>query len=203
MIVELPIANGFYRSESLPVSAQQAINCYPVVAQAPSLVQEYVIGCPGIEEKLTIAGNDKSARGFHDMAGIAYSVNGGTLYRINSDYTETSLGSITGTANVSMADNGYQLLILVPGSTGYIYNAISGVLSTISDPDFTANGNPEYVVFIDGYFLLTTDEKKFIISALNDGTSYTSTDYGSAESDPDAVTCPAVYQNQAIIFGVT
>ena len=203
MIVELPIANGFYRSESLPVSAQQGINCYPVIAQAPSLVQEYVVGCPGIEQKALITGGGKFGRGVHVMGGVFYCVNGTTLYRVNSDYSYTSLGTITGSSNVSMADNGTQLLILVPGSTGYIFTEAPDTLTTITDPDFTANGNPQYVVFVDGYFLLSTDQKKFIVSALNDGLSYNALDFGSAESDPDAVTCPAIYQNQVFIFGTT
>lgn len=203
MIVELPITNGFYRSESLPVSAQQAINCYPVVAEVASLVSEYVVGIPGIEEFAEIAGSNLQARGFHVMNGIAYSVNGAGLYRINSDGTNDSLGAIAGTANVSMADNGTQLCILIPGGNGYIFTESPDTLTQITDVDFTANGAPQYVVYCDGYFVFTTDEKKFIVSALNDGLSYDALDFGSAESDPDAAVCPAKYKNQLFIMGVT
>jgi hypothetical protein len=99
-----------------------------------------------------------------------------------------------------MAENGTQLCILVPGSTGYIYTT-SGGLVTISDGDFDANGNPTAVVFLDGYFVFTTDTKKVIVSSLNDGTAYDALDFGSAESSPDEVVAPIVYRNRLFILG--
>lgn len=47
---QLPITNGFYVSDSLPISAQNAINVFPVIEDAPSLVQESLRGCPGVSE---------------------------------------------------------------------------------------------------------------------------------------------------------
>jgi hypothetical protein len=38
--IQLPIANGFYQSESLPVSAQQCVNWYPNVVQTQGLSQD-------------------------------------------------------------------------------------------------------------------------------------------------------------------
>ena len=84
-----------------------------------------------------------------------------------------------------------------------MYNRSTGVFVEITDSDFRANGDPQYVAFVDGYFVFTTDEKKFIVSALNDGTSYNALDFGSAESDPDKVIAPIVYKNQLFITGVT
>ena len=59
----------------------------------------------------------------------------------------------------------------------------------------------QIVVYIDGYFLITTDSKKFIISALNDGLSYNALDFGSAEADPDDIVAPVVVNNQLYICG--
>ena len=100
-----------------------------------------------------------------------------------------------------MADNGTQLMVLVPNGNGYIYNHVSDTFSQITDSDFTANGNPQFVVFIDGYFLVTTDSKKFIVSSINDGLSYNALDFGTAESDPDDIVAPVVYKNQLFISG--
>ena len=47
--VVLPIANGFYESDSLPISAQECTNFYPNIAQAPALNQETLFGTPGLE----------------------------------------------------------------------------------------------------------------------------------------------------------
>lgn len=144
-----------------------------------------------------------SCRGSQTLAGIPYFVLGDTLVRLNSDETTTAIaGSISGTGPVSMAENGTQLCILVPGGTGYIYT-VSGGLVTISDADFTANGNPEAVTYVDGYFVFTTDTKKIIVSNLNDGTAYNALDFGSAESDPDELVTPVVLFNQLFVGGKT
>lgn len=196
----LPFTNGFYQSDSLPFSSQQCVNWYVNKAQAPALSEECLFRTPGIRQ-LATSGTEAN-RGAWVMNGVPYFVNGTTLYKLGSDLsTLTSVGTITGTAKVSMADNGDQLLILVPGSTGYVYTESTDTLVTISDNDFTANGNPQYVVFIDGYFVLTTDSKKFICSALNDGTSYDALDFGTAEANPDDAVAPVVFKNQLFIAG--
>jgi len=198
--VTLPIANGYYQSDSLPISAQECINLYPNIAQAPALNQETLFGTPGLVQVASASDVD-TCRGAHEMNGVPYFVIGGHLYSMASDYTLTQIDVIAGTGRVSMADNGTQLLVLVPGGNGYIYNHSTDTFAQITDADFTANGNPQQVVFIDGYFCLTTDSKKFIVSALNDGLSYNALDFGTAESDPDEIVAPIVFKNQLFIGG--
>jgi len=136
-------------------------------------------------------------------------VNGDKLYSLirtivagEDVFTMTPLGTIAGSGRVSMASNGTQLMILVPGGTGYIYNesAVTPFVE-ITDSDFTANGNPQYVEYINGHFICTTDLKLWIASALNNGLSWNALDSGSAESDPDAVVAPVINNNQAYITG--
>ena len=135
------------------------------------------------------------------MNGVPYFVIGSKLYSMSSSYALTDHGQIVGSGRVSMADNGTQLLLLVPGGNGYIYNHVADTFAQITDADFTANGNPQQVVFIDGFFCLTTDTKKFIVSALNDGLAYNALDFGTAESDPDEIVAPIVFKNQLFIGG--
>lgn len=207
-VTQLPIANGFYVSDSLPIAAQECTNWYPNIVQGTGLNQETLFGTPGLEQLATSGTLENENRGAHEMAGKPYFVNGDRLYRLDetvvdstTTYSLTFIGDIAGTARVSMADNGTQLMILVPGGNGYIYNHVTDTFAQITDSDFTANGNPQFVVFIDGYFLVTTDSKKFIISAINDGLSYNALDFGTAESDPDDIVAPVVYKNQLFISG--
>jgi len=198
----LPIANGFYMSESLPLSAQQCINWYPHIADVPALNADTLRGTPGIYQVATSGTSITDAnRGEKTFKNRLYVVNGPTLYRVNSDDSMDNLGQISGLGRVSMVNNESQLLILVPGGDGYIFTDSPDTLVQITDVDFLANGNPQYACFIDGYFVFTTDEKKFIISALNDGTDYNALDFGSAESSPDGVVVPFVYKNQLYIGG--
>jgi len=207
-VTQLPIANGFYVSDSLPISAQECTNWYPNIVQGTGLNQETLFGTPGLEQLATSGDLENENRGAHEMAGKPYFVNGDRLYRLDetvedtvATYSLTFIGNIAGTARVSMADNGTQLMILVPGGNGYIYNHVTDTFAQITDSDFTANGNPQFVVFIDGYFLVTTDSKKFIISSINNGLAYNALDFGTAESDPDDIVAPVVYKNQLFISG--
>ena len=205
-IRDRPIANGFYVSDSLPISAQECTNFYPNIVQAPALNQETLIGTAGLTQVATTATplDTQLNRGAHEMNGIPYFVNGTNLYKLTESsgtYSTTNLGTIAGTSRVSMADNGTQLMVLVPSGNGYIYNHVTDTFAQITDSDFTANGNPQQVVFIDGYFCLTTDTKKFIVSSLNDGLNYNALDFGTAESDPDEIVAPVVFKNQLFIAG--
>ncbi len=198
--VVLPIANGFYESDSLPISAQECVNFYPNIVQAPALNQETLFGTAGLEE-VANANSLTGNRGAHEMNGVPYFVIAEKLYSMATDYALTFIGNIAGTGRVSIADNGTQMLVLVPDGNGYIYNHVTDTFAQITDADFTANGNPQLVVYIDGYFCITTDSKKFIVSALNNGLSYNALDFGTAESDPDEIVAPVVFKNQLFIGG--
>lgn len=208
---ELPIAEGFYTSESLAISLQDCVNLYPNFPQAQALGQGTLFGTPGIDLLTTTGVVQQENRGSHVMNGILYVVNGGTLYRVNrttvddvDQFDTTVLGAITGTGRVSISDNGIQLMILVPGGLGSIWDEVGDTFTpdiNAVDSDFTANGAPQFVVFIDGFFAVTTDTKKFIVSALNDGLSWNALDFGTAEADPDTIVAPLAFRSQLFIFG--
>lgn len=164
---------------------------------------------PGIESITRLADLDGSGiRSLHELNGILYALNGRTLYSVDIDGGTPGnpiiavIGTIPGSPQVSSADNGTQIMWVDPETgTGYIYNTSTSVFSQITDADFTANGNPQYVIFIDGYFMASTDSNKFIVSALRDGLSWNALDFGSAESDPDPIVGLINFKNEAYIFG--
>ena len=210
--VILPIANGFYKSDSLPIAAQECVGWYANIPQSPALNEETLLGVPGKNQLLTTGDDNQVNRGSWVLNSVPYFVNGSSLYKLNrtfnlstgdEEFTTELIGDIAGTDRVWMADNGSQLCIVAPGSpsTGYIYTESTGILSEITDTDFKANGEPQTVVFIDGYFVFTTDSKKFIASSVNNGLSYNALDFGTAEADPDDIVAPIVFRNQLFIAG--
>lgn len=209
--VNLPIANGFYLSDSLPISAQECVNWYPSIAQVKgALSPESLFGCPGVTGLLTTGEIKQVNRGSHVKDGKPYFLNGETLVRVDSSFDEsgmetfasTVIGTIPGNGRVSMADNGKQLMIVVPGVDGYIVDESDATpFQVISDAGFKANGLPQLVVFVDSFFVCNTDSKKFIKSASNDGLNWNSLEFGSAESDPDKITAPLVHNNKLYIAG--
>ena len=202
---QLPITGGFYQNRSLPISDQQCINWYVNVNQGRALSDESLFGTPGITQLATsgVITNDvyQVNRGSYTLKQIPYFVNGETLYRLESDLTLTTLGTIPGDQRVAMAENGVQLFILIPGGNGYIFTTDPDTLTQITDPNFTASGNSRSVVYIDGYFTLSTDQDKIIVSALNNGLAYNALDFASAEVDPDGLVTLVVFNNQLFALG--
>lgn len=209
---EFPIANGFYQDEVRPISSQQCVNLIPQFPQAESLSAGQLRSPAGIDELLQ--GTSRASRGQHVVKGVPFYVSGNALYRIeitgdleDLDGTAVSLGFISGSGNVSMADNGTQLCIVVPGSTAYIYTDAGGLV-IISDSDFvTTLGPSEQVVFIDTYFVHFNNNSAastrpiFFISNINDGTAYDPLDFGTAEADPDNISGLHVTRNQLYVCG--
>jgi hypothetical protein len=71
-------------------------------------------------------------------------------------------------------------------------------LTEITAPGFTANGTPQTVVFINSYFVVTTDAKKAIFSAPNDGQSWNALDRFTAERNPDGIVAPFVLAGEVL-----
>lgn len=212
--VQLPIANGFYKSRSLPISGQRCINWYPSVPQNDTVTNANLFGTPGINQ-LASASNIDSTRGSIVSAGIPYFVIGNNLYKLNRTidgdgnevFSTPNLGSISGQGLVSIADNGDQVCIVVPGGDAYIWEESSTTLFIIDDPNF--DGPADTVSYIDGFFVFTkTTGKKFFNSPLNDGkgsnnggAAYDALDFGTAEADPDQIRSQISFGGKLYIFG--
>lgn len=216
MATPLPFAQGFYVSESLPISAQECVNFYPNIPQTGTVTQQSLFGTPGLVEIAT-AGINETNRGLHVFNSIPFAVNGENLYRIDRSFDAFGVPSFTavqvngatdlpGTERVQMADNGIaggQMCIILPEETNqfnaYIFTTAGGLVQ-ISDGSF--DGPVSSVVYIDGFFLFTkTDGNKFFISDLRDGFSYLATDFADAEVDPDPIKAASVLRNELLIWG--
>jgi hypothetical protein len=208
----VPLTNGFYTSDSLPLSHQECTNWYVNIPQTEgALSTGNLFGCAGITQKQTTGASAAYInRGSHVKNGKPYFQNGTDLVRLDSvidafgveTFNTVSMGTISGATRVSMADNGTQLMVLIPGGNGYIIDETSGTpFVQIVDASFTANGVPQLVVFIDSFFVVTTDTKKFIRSSANDGETWSALDVYTAESDPDTIVAPHVFNNKLYIAG--
>lgn len=204
--MNITLHNGFYVSASSPLSAQLCTNYYPNIPQVEGALNiGSLIGTPGISQDLTTGNATEINRGSHTMNGTPYFVNGETLYQVNRSVvlgvevlTNVALGTIGGYGRISSADNGKQLMIIAEGE-GYIWDGTD--FNKILDSDFKANGKPEHVVYIDSFFLITTDQKKLIKSDHNNGLSYNALQFTSAESDPDPIESAIVFKNQIYVAG--
>lgn len=220
MATALPFAQGYYLSESLPISAQECTNFYPNIPQTSTVTNQSLFGTPGLTEIATANTLNEFNRGLHVFDGIPYAVNGNNLYRIDRSFNafgEASFNAVQvgtgifGSERVFMSDNGPlnsgggagQLCIIVPESdvqfNAFIFT-IAGGLVQISDVDF--DGPVNGLAYVDGFFLFTKKSgNKFFISNLRDGLTYLATDFADAEVDPDPIRAPFILKNEVYIFG--
>lgn len=191
----VPFATNSYVSESLPISAQQMMNCYaekePQDAKSPIAI----LGAPGLTNFASVGTGP--IRNMHVVGGVLYALSGGTLYSVDANGNGTVLGgTIGGSGYVPMSDNGTQLM-MVNGTNGYVYAPNTG-FQIVTDPNF----NPaSAVTFFDDYFVLNwAGTPKFFISNSLDGTTYNGLAFATAQVAQSNVVAQLNQQESLMIF---
>ncbi len=184
MRAPISLGLGSYESISKPISAQRCVNLYAGVSEAAALKDYALFSTPGIYQLGTTGA--KPSRGAAVMGGVLYVVCGTTLYSVDSSGTATSIGTISGTSRVSMADNGEKLAIVAPDvatNNLWEYNATADTLTRVSDVDYIVANS---VAFKDGYYLFVEqDGQKFFCSNLNQPLVFDALDYTNCNMAPD------------------
>ena len=175
------------------------VNLFPEAVPEGGKEAGFLQRCPGLSLLATIgAGPIRGLWSFSSDSTVAFVVSGTSLYKINTSYSPTLLGTIAGTGPVSMADNGTQLFIAANGP-GYIYNNTTGAFGHIADPDFPGAVT---VGYIDGYFVFNQPNSQLIwVTSLLDGTTIDPLEFASAEGSPDGVVGIVVDHREVWVFG--
>ena len=208
MKIPYPLAQGFYTSESLPLSAQACINFFPSIPETRTITDANIFGTPGLE---FLADATDPNRGAHEFGGVPYFVNGTRLFRLNLTFDAlgaeiwelVDVGEIPGEKRVFMANNDTQMCIVTPEDDDqfntYILDSTDTVIQ-VSDVAFL--GPAASVIFSNGFFLFVNkDGDKLFKSAHRNGLAYNALDSTNAESDPDKNQSLVAYRNQVMVFG--
>ena len=182
-----------YQSPALQLSAQRLVNGFLEKQPEGAKSQVPVFGVPGLTAVYLLAA--MGIRGFWNFNGVLHVVANQNLYSISSGGVITLIGiGIVGTNNVSMSDNGVQLIV-VNGPNGWIYGPATP-FQQIVNINFYGG---DIVIFFDGYFILNRPgTNEFYLSALYDGLTWSGTDFASAEAQPGFLV--AVAQNLQLLF---
>ncbi len=196
--MQLPFAIQHYRHRSLPVSAQRLVNWFPEAQPADAKARVALLPSPGVVEFTVVP--ESPIRGAIAMQDKLFVVAGIGVYRIEDNGDVSYLGNVDGGASVSMAENGTQVIIVVPETTtAWIATATGVSVTEITDGDF---GSPISVTVLDGYAVFAQeDSAEFFISAINDATTYDALDFATAETSPDNIVALRRSQNYLWIFG--
>lgn len=201
MLVPIDIVGGSYKDVSRAFDQQDCVNWLPEAASSPAARSQSLLRTPPGLTRICGASSG-AVRGLRNVEGNLYAVIGGTLYSVSNSYALTSLGTISGLGRVSMTHNqitgGYELVI-VTGTTGYVYNTATSTLSTITDDAFPGSIICDY---INSYIAHIEPERRYWFhSDLAAATSYISTDRYEAESSPDLMVSLVADHQQIVLFG--
>lgn len=196
-----PILGSAYVARSVNAADSRMVNLFPEVVPEGGKQPAFLNRAPGLRKLATVG--DGPVRGLwapQITGSDGYVVSGQGLYKIDTAYNSTFLGTINGTGPVSIADNGTQIFIAA-NPDGYIYNMDTGAFAPIGDPDFPGCAT---VGYLDGYFVFNQpNSQKIWVTSLLDGSSVDPLDFASAEGAPDQLVSVNVDHREAWLFGTS
>lgn len=203
-MTSVPIVGGFYADADKPWSVQDCLNYLPVQAeQAGTRTPAQLKTPPGLRQ-MALTGDAleaKPVRGTYNCEGRLFAVVGSKLVQVSTAGVVDEIGTIPGVGRVRFAHNqiaqGNQLVV-VNGSSGYVYNTSTQVFQRITDDGYPGAIN---AVFIDGYIVQIEPARRYAFnSAPADATSYNTLDRFTSEVSPDLLMSLAVSNNELVLF---
>jgi hypothetical protein len=198
---DFPLPDGSYDDQTREWTQQDVVNYLPLFAQQGGARSRALYRtAPGLDVFANI-GNGPH-RGAISVEGTLFVVSGTALYEVAKDGTATSRGTIPGTGRVCMAYNqitsGNQLVI-GNGSSGYVYNTVTGTFTQITDDGFAGFKSCD---FLNQYIVGVEPLGRFWYhSELVDALSYNTLDRYGAETSPDAIMGLIASHNEVLVFG--
>lgn len=189
---QLPFGTQSYQHESLPLSAQRAVNCYlepgPPAAKTPAAI----VSSFGIKRYITVgSGPLKSGIRVNDLL---YIVSGRDLYSVRGTQTKF-LGSIPNVFDrVVMASDGTNLVVIAD-LLMYVWN---GSTFTVVGGDFPGYA---WMTYLDGYFIGGPGDRRFYLNhTAFDPTVFNALDFASAESSPGNIVAGLTDHREVFLF---
>lgn len=185
-------------AKSQNVTSQRRVNLYAEVPANPDRSPFTLYCTPGLTLFADLTGNP--IRGMYSRGSSMFVVQQGALYEVSSSGTVTNRGTLsTVGGTVCMSDNGAQLFI-VDGVAAYTYTYASTTFAVVADADFP-NGATT-CTYSDRLFIVEkAGGQRFYLSGIDDGQSWDSNDFASADSNPDDLVRVYADHGELIPFG--
>jgi hypothetical protein len=184
-------------ARSVNAADSRMVNLFPEIIPEGGKEPAFLNRAPGLKLKVSVGLGP--IRGLWEFNNTLYVVSRDKLYKVDSNYAVTTLGTVSGTSgSVSMSDNGIQLFVACNGPS-FIYNSQTNVFAQITDGDFPGAG---LVSYLDGYFVFNEpNSQKIWVTSLLDGLSIDPLDFASAEGSPDGVVGIIADHRELWVFG--
>ena len=197
--MQTPILGQSYVARSVNAADSRMVNLFPEATPQAGKTAGFLNRAPGLRLLATLGTGPIRGLWSPDPNGLyAYVISGNTFYRIDTSYNAEAYGYVSGTGQVSMADNGTQLFI-ASNPDGYIFNMTTLIFAPITDVDFPGAVT---VGYLDGYFVFNEPNSQRVwTTVLLDGSSVDPLDFASAEGSPDGLVSLIIDHREAWLFG--
>jgi hypothetical protein len=155
-MVATPILGSSYVTRSPNAADSRMVNLFPEVIPEGGKEAAWLQRAPGLRFIASIGlgpirglwtfYSDEVGSTTGSKVNYAYVVSGETLYRLDSEWGSTAIGTIAGSTQVNMTDNGRQMFI-ADGDNGYIYNSTYNrtTFNTTNTSTTVSGGDTTYV----------------------------------------------------------
>lgn len=185
---------GAYSVRSKPMGAQTAVNLYLEPNEAGGGDAGAFYGTPGKLRLTTLAGG--AHRQSIVAGGYLWAVVGANVYRLDSSYSATLIGTLPGSAGpVSMEENGHQLVIAHPGGW-HVVTLSTASMAAVADAPKTSD-----VSFLDNYGIAASDNGTYVWTNLADFSVIDPLSFASAEGSPDKILRTLADHREGWLFG--
>ena len=154
--MKTPILGSSYVTRSPNAADNRMVNLFPEVIPEGGKEAAWLQRAPGLRFIASIGlgpirglwtfYSDEVGSTTGSKVNYAYVVSGETLYRLDSEWVSTAIGTVAGSTQVNMTDNGRQMFI-ADGDNGYIYNSTYNrtAFDTTNTVTTVYNGDTTYV----------------------------------------------------------
>jgi hypothetical protein len=193
-----PIADGAFSDDSAPWSSQDLCGWIPRPAEQQGTRSAMQLApLPGLQEFAYVPDTRKQ-RGGYVAEGRLVFVADTTLYQCMPNGSLRTIGTIPGTSRCSFAHNGVSEVLIVNGSSGYIWNWDDDTLTQITDEGFPGGLLAAYIASL--FVVIDPTRRYFQNSALNDGANWNALETYQGESKPDRIKAHAVLNGEYVLL---
>lgn len=197
--MKVELKTGAYVARTITADDQRCINLFiePSPGQSPFPTVHYP--APGLRRLATASQPGCRCLYRAKSTGNLYGVFGSSVYAIDRSWVFTYLGSINaGTTMVSMADNGFSILIVDGSADGWTIDLSTNVLTPIADPNFYGGTR---VDICDTYFILNRPGTQNYYISLTNQVAFDALDIASKASQPDKIQTVIVMHDEPWLLG--
>lgn len=201
----IPFIGEFYADDTRPWAQQDVCNWLPTASESPGTRTSVMLKTPpGLSPFAVLPNANDPGRGIYTAEGRLLVAVGDEVSQITPESVPILLGEVPGTSRVRFAHNqisGGNEILMVNGSSGYVYNTVTEVFARITDAGYPGAID---AVFIDGFMVQIEPARRFAFnSEPADAMNYNTLDRFTSEVSPDLLQGMAVSNNELLLLSET